>query len=79
MRKLQTFIFRDADAVPIDFWAMMSKAVNKFGMAQSDFWDMPFFMFVSLSEVNTTQEEKRRNRKYVVDSMRYTRQKFGWV
>lgn len=57
---------------------MMTASVNNLGMSQSDFWDMPFFMFVSLTESRKTSEDRKRNRKFVVDSMRYTRQKFGW-
>ncbi len=48
-------------------------------MSSSDFWAMPFFMFVSLLEIKKTDQERKQNRKFVVDSMRYTRQKFGWT
>ena len=57
---------------------MMTTAVKRFGMSSSDFWDMPFFMFVSLLEVNMTSEDKKRNRKFVVDSQRHCKNAYGW-
>lgn len=63
----------------INFYSLLDIAINRIGMSSSDFWAMPFFMFVSLLEIKKTDQERKQNRKFVVDSMRYTRQKFGWV
>lgn len=78
LSQFRVFIQKDRLADAIDFTQLISISTSELGITPNQFWGMPFFMLTSLLNKRVKTKDKKRNRKYVVDSLRFTRQKFGW-
>lgn len=53
--------------------------MQNLGVSHNDFWDMPFFMVVDLIKKVSPKTAEHKTRKEVLASMRYNKQKLGWV
>ena len=79
MKQFKTFIEDKKPVDSINFYQWLSLSMQNLGVSHNDFWDMPFFMVVDLIKKVSPKTAEHKTRKEVLASMRYNKQKLGWV